>query len=464
MLIKTPSRCKRIQKPLPSLVLRQNWGGAALHSRQHPPADGCCRIVSVGYNSKMRQSLLFTKTRREAPAEEVSKNAQLLIRAGYIHKEIAGVYSFLPLGLRVLNNIGAIIREEMEALGAQEVLLSTLQSSELWKKTGRWDDKVVDNWFKTFLSDGAELGLGYSHEEPLTNLLTEHMSSYRDLPRAIFQLQTKFRNERRAKSGLLRGREFLMKDMYSFSETPEERDAFYEKAAESYLQIFSRTGIGGRVFRTFASGGSFSKFSDEFQMLTEAGEDTVYLHRGRALGVNKEVYTDEVLAELGLPKEELEEVRAIEVGNIFKLGTRFTKPLGLYFTDEGGEKKPVEMGCYGIGVGRLMGAVVEALADEKGLVWPQSIAPFTVHLIVLAGSGTHEAAEALYGRLSAHGVLVLYDDRDMSAGAKFADADLLGIPKRAVISEKTVAAGGIELSERASGARSMVSEAALLSL
>src|SRR3989344_1067607 len=263
----------------------------------------------------MRQSELFTKTRREAPKGEVSKNAELLVR----------------------NNIAVIIREEMNAIGGQEVFLSGLQNPELWKKTGRWDDSVVDNWFKTKLSDGTELGLGHSHEEPLTALLTEHISSYRDLPKAIYQIQTKFRNELRAKSGLLRGREFMMKDMYSFVRTPEELDSFHERAAEAYKNIFSRAGIGERTFRTFASGGSFSKYSDEFQMLCDAGEDTIYLHRERELAVNREVYTDEVLADLKLNKEELEEHKSIEVGNIFPLGTRFSEVLGLSYKDEKGK-------------------------------------------------------------------------------------------------------------------------------
>jgi len=412
----------------------------------------------------MKQSTLFTKTRREAPKGEVSRNAGLLIRAGYIHKEMAGVYSFLPLGLRVLNNIGVIIREEMNAIGGQEVLLSGLQNPELWKRTGRWDDAVVDNWFKTKLSDGTEVGLGHSHEEPLTALLTEHLSSYRDLPKAIYQIQGKFRNELRAKSGLLRGREFIMKDMYSFVRTPQELDSFHEQAVQAYRNIFSRAGIGDRTFRTFASGGSFSKWSDEFQMLCDAGEDTIYLHRERELAVNREVYTDEVLAELGLDKHELEEVRAIEVGNIFKLGTRFSESLGLTFTEEGGGKKPVLMGCYGLGLSRLMGAVAEALSDEKGLRWPKALSPFALHLVMLPGTGAKESAEALYGTLSARGVSVLYDDRDISAGAKLADADLLGIPYRAIVSPRTVEAGNIELMERVGGEARMVSEAELFSL
>ena len=422
--------------------------------------------------SHMRQSELFTKTRREAPKDEVSKNAQLLVRAGYVHKEMAGVYSYLPLGLRVLRKIETIIREEMLSVGGQEVLMSSLQDPSVWKKTGRWDDKVVDNWFKTALKDGGELGLGHSHEEDLVRIMTLHASSYRDYPKAVFQIQNKFRNEKRAKSGILRGREFIMKDMYSFVRTEEELDAFHEKVVEAYFRVFTRAGIGDRTFRTFASGGSFSKFSDEFQMLCDAGEDVVYVDKGKKLAVNKEVYTDEVLSELGLDKKTLTEEKGIEVGNIFKLGTRFSEPLGLNARDEKGEEKPVLMGCYGIGLGRLMGAVVEALSDDKGIVWPASIAPFAAHLIeflpaVPAHAGGEHAdvrteTEDLYRELGERGIEVLLDDRTASAGEKFADSDLLGIPLRVVISQKSLAAGKFECTERAGGKTSFKTTSELL--
>lgn len=412
----------------------------------------------------MRQSALFTKTRKEAPKDEVAKNAQLLIRGGFIHKEMAGVYSYLPLGLRVLNNIARIIREEMNAIGGQELQMTALQDPLPWQTTGRWDDAVVDNWFKTELGDGVMLGLGHSHEEPLVRIVAQHLSSYRDFPKAMYQIQTKFRRELRAKSGILRGREFLMKDMYSFCRTQEELDAFYEKAAAAYMRIFTRVGLGDRTFRTFAAGGSFSKFSDEFQMICDAGEDTVYLHHGKALGVNKEVYTDEVLAELGLSRDELEEVNTIEVGNIFKLGTRFSEPLGLHFRDEDGKEQPVLMGCYGIGLGRLMGSVVEALSDEKGIVWPEEIAPFAVHLVAITGGNADVQAEAdrTYELLREHGIDVLYDDRDARAGEKFADADLLGIPLRVIVSEKTMSQGGVEVVSRAGGDTTFISESAIV--
>lgn len=412
----------------------------------------------------MRQSALFTKTRKEAPKDEVAKNAQLLIRAGFIHKEMAGVYSYLPLGLRVLNNIARIIREEMNAIGGQEIQMTALQDPVPWQTTGRWDDAVVDNWFKTELGEGVMLGLGHSHEEPLVRIAAQHLSSYRDFPKAIYQIQTKFRRELRAKSGILRGREFLMKDMYSFCRTQEELDAFHEKAAAAYARIFARAGIGDRTFRTFAAGGSFSKFSDEFQMLCDAGEDVVYLNRGKALGVNKEVYTDEVLSEIGLSRADMEEVRTIEVGNIFKLGTRFSEPLSLTFRDENSKEHSVLMGCYGIGLGRLMGSVVEALSDEKGIVWPEEIAPFAVHLVAITGGNAEIAAEAdrMYELLTEHGIDVLYDDRDVRAGEKFADADLLGIPRRVIVSEKTMSQGGVEVVSRSGGDTTFISESTIV--
>jgi len=409
----------------------------------------------------MRQSQLFTRTRKEAPKDEVSKNAELLIRAGFVHKEMAGVYSYLPLGLRTLRKIENIIREEMNALGAQEMQMTALQDPENWKKTDRWDDEKVDNWFKTNLKNGAELGLGFTHEEPITAIMKQYISSYKDLPFAAYQFQTKFRNEQRAKSGIIRGREFLMKDMYSFSATQEDLDAFYEKATEAYKRIFERTGLGEYTFVTFASGGSFSKFSHEFQTISSAGEDTIYLSREKKIAVNKEVMLPDVLEELGLKKEDLEEVTAIESGNIFKLGTKFTDSLNVKYRDEKGEERSVVMGCYGIGPGRVMGTIVEVLSDEKGIVWPKEVAPFLVHLIDLRAK---EAADALYEKLTSAGIEVLYDDRDARAGEKFADSDLMGIPYRVVVSEKTAASGKYEMKERKTGEVKMLDEKELLAL
>lgn len=393
----------------------------------------------------MRHSELFTKTRKENPTDEVSRNAQLLIRAGFVHKEMAGVYAFLPLGLRTLRKIENIIREEMDAIGGREMLMTALQNPELWQKTNRWSDEVVDNWFKTSLKSGSELGLGFTHEEAITALMRQYIASYRDLPAYPYQIQTKFRNEERAKSGIMRGREFLMKDLYSFNENLEDLDAFYDQCAEAYARIFSRVGIGKQTFKTFASGGVFSKYSHEFQTVSDAGEDTIYLSREKGIAINEEVYTEDVLDDLGLRKEELERVKSIEVGNIFKLGTRFSEALGLVYTDENGEAKPVIMGSYGIGPTRLMGTIVETLSDEKGIVWPESVAPFQVHLLSL---GADKEAGEWYEKLSRHGVDVLYDDRDVNAGEKFGDSDLLGMPCRLVVSKRSLEKGGAEMKQR----------------
>lgn len=397
----------------------------------------------------MRLSQLFTKTSKTIPADETARSAQLLIQAGFVHKEMAGVYSYLPLGKRVLDNIAQVVREEMDAIGGAEVELSILQPKDIWERTDRWDDKKVDNWFKTKLKNGTELGISLTNEEQLVNALRNFVSSYKDLPAYIYQVQDKFRNELRAKSGLMRGREFLMKDLYSFCRTQEEHDAFYEKAAAAYMKVYERLGLGGITYRTYASGGIFSKFSDEFQTVSDVGEDTIYVHGDRQRAVNKEVFTDEVLNDLGLKKDELVEKKAVEVGNIFPLGSKYSDALDVFYTDEHGQKQSIIMGCYGLGISRLMGLLAEHFADDKGLVWPEAVAPAKVYLARL-GDATEvvKAADELYESLTQNGVEVLYDDRDLRAGEKFADADLLGIPYRVVVSDKTVAAGSHELKAR----------------
>jgi prolyl-tRNA synthetase len=412
----------------------------------------------------MRQTALFTKTRREAPTDEEAKNAQLLIRAGFVHKEMAGVYAYLPLGLRTLNNIVRVIREEMNAIGSQEIVMTALQDKTLWSKTDRWDDNKVDNWFKTEFKSGGETGLAITHEEPITRMMTDHISSYRDLPVAAYQFQNKFRNEMRAKSGVMRGKEFMMKDLYSFSKDEEQHKAFYAKAREAYIKVFNRLGIGESTYVTFASGGIFSPFSEEFQTVSDAGEDVIYVHEGKKIAVNKEVYDDENLKTLGLSKDELVQKKAIEVGNIFNLGTRFSEPLGLSYTDEEGNRKPVVMGSYGIGPTRLLGTLVEVLSDEKGMVWPEAVAPFMVHLVSMTQDAEVTAyADALYDDLTKAGVEVLYDDRDVRAGEKLADADLIGIPARVVIGKKTLESGQIESTYRKTGQTNLVTREQLLS-
>jgi prolyl-tRNA synthetase len=548
----------------------------------------------------MKVSQLFTKTKKEAPADEVSKNAQLLIRAGYIHKEMAGAYTFLPLGLKVLENINQVIREEMNAIGGQEMRLTALQDAEIWKATDRWDDEKVDVWFKTKLKNDTELGLAPTHEEPLVRAVKPYVNSYKDLPFLAYQIQTKFRNETRAKSGVMRGREFLMKDLYSFARSQEEHDELYEKIGAAYEKTFQRLGIGDKTFKTFASGGMFSKYSHEFQTVIEAGEDEIYFDEVDNQYLNREIVaalagkknekeepkeleehelkgvigaealvkafniplekstkalffvtdkdelimavvrsdynvdTDKLSEVLGVtsvvaatPERILKETgaevgyaglvnlkagiktvlddsldglcnfetgtnktgfhavnvnfgrdvetpkefvdikvpnrgdinpknnqpypvySAAEVGNIFTLRDRFSKPLGLTFVDENGQDQNVLMGCYGIGPSRLVGVITELLGDEKGLVWPVNIAPYKVYLASVGqDEAVVKAANDLYGDLQASGITVLYDDRDVRPGEKFADADLLGMPYRVVVSNKTLEQGKIEVKKR----------------
>ncbi len=405
----------------------------------------------------MRQSDLLTKTRKQAPKDEISKSAQLLIRAGYIHKDMAGVYSFLPLGLRVLNKIVGIIREEINGIGGQEVELASLQDPAIWKASGRWDDNVVDAWFKTKLKSEAELGLALTHEEMLAKILSDHVSSYRDLPKFIYQFQTKFRNELRAKSGLLRTREFLMKDLYSFTKNQSELDEFYEKAAAAYMKIFTEVGLGDRTYRTMASGGMFSKFSDEFQVICDAGEDTIYKTQGESHDkptvINAEIF-EGYIEQMKMDKKDFKSFKSIEVGNIFKLGTKYSEAEGLAFQDEDGQSYPVFMGSYGIGVPRLLATIVEVLADDKGIVWPGSVAPFDVHVIELNPKQDSEisaAAKDLTHQFEAAGKTTLCDERQATAGEKFADSDLIGIPTRVIVSEKTLAAKKFEVKDRRTG-------------
>ncbi|MFA6397523.1 MAG: aminoacyl--tRNA ligase-related protein [Candidatus Paceibacterota bacterium] len=398
----------------------------------------------------MKQSQLFTKTKKESPADEVSKNAELLIRGGFIHKEMAGVYSFLPMGLMVIKKIENIIREEMNKIGGTEMKTTVLQNKEIWEKSNRWDDEVVDTWFKTKLKNGGEVGLSFTNEEAYSNILKQYISSYKDLPVYPYDFKEIFRNETRTKSGILRGREFYWKALYSFSKDEEEHNDFYEKSKIAYKNIFKRTGIGGLTYITFASGGSFSKFSHEFQTLSDVGEDSIYLDEKKGIAINKEVYNDETIKELGLNKESLIEKRAIEVGNIFSLGTKFSAPFDLKYKDENGEEKLVVMGSYGIGLGRLMGTIVETLSDDKGIIWPESVAPFKIHLLSLGeDEKIKEEAEKIYANLQEKNIEVLYDDRkELSAGEKFADADLIGIPYRIIISKKSLESGGVEIKKR----------------
>ena len=561
----------------------------------------------------MRLSNNFTKTSKDAPADEVAKNAQLLIRAGYIHKEMAGVYAYLPFGLKVLENIKKIVREEMDAIGGQEVMMTTLQPKDIFEKSDRWDDAKVDNWFKTKLKNGTELGMGLTHEEPIVDALSSYVSSYKDLPIKVYQIQNKFRNELRAKSGLMRGREFVMKDMYSLARSQEEHEKVYEEIAAAYVRIYDRLGIGADTHRVMADGGIFTdRFSDEFQTITDAGEDTLFHVPGTKTYFNseiapsraptfnqpsnqddlKEVHSPGVkgvkkLAELlgitveqtvktmlyevdgsvvavavrgdydvnmiklrkaleakkvalaseetvqrvtgaevgyagllGLPDEvkvlvddsceplvnfelganktdyhtvnvnwgrdlplpeqfydikevkegdihpesgtEYETSRASEVGNIFPLESKYPDALGVHYADENGEQQSIVMGCYGVGVSRLVGVIAEHFSDDKGLVWPENIAPYKVYLVSIGDKGAAKADE-LYEQLQTKGVDVLYDDRDERPGKKFADAELLGIPYRVTVSDRLEESNEYEVQIRASSHTEVIKQAELMS-
>ena len=408
----------------------------------------------------MKQSQLFGKTVRESPKDEVSENAKLLERGAFVVKSMAGVYEYLPLGFRVLQKINAIIREEINAIGGQEMFLAALQPKERWEKSGRW--KVYGDTMYQFQDhSGREIGLASTHEEVIADVARRAIQSYRDMPLAVYQIQTKFRDEPRAKSGILRGREFLMKDLYSFHRDEKDLDRFYAEADGAYRKIFSRCSVHAYV--TQASGGTFTKqFTHEYQVLTDAGEDWILYCALCGYAQNKEISTlkeDEKCPTCG--KETLKMGQSVEVGNIFKLGTKFAQDFQLNYLDEQGALKPVVMGSYGIGPGRLMGTIVEVHHDEKGIVWPEAVAPFRVHLVELKSdrAKVKKTAEKLYKKLLAKGIEVLYDDRDeKSAGEKFADADLLGMPWRCVISEKTVEKDMIELKARHDAKAELVSE------
>lgn len=408
----------------------------------------------------MRQSKLFTKTRKEVPADETSLNAQLLMRAGYVHKEMAGVYAYLPLGLRVQEKIKQIVREEMSAIDSQELIMTSLQRKELWESTGRWDDEVVDVWFKSSLKAGGEVGFGWSHEEPIGEMMKNYIASYKDLPISVYQFQTKLRNELRAKSGVMRGREFIMKDMYSFCGDEETHLAYYESTKPAYMRVFERLGLGSDTYITFAAGGAFTKFSHEFQTICEAGEDVTYINKEKGIAINEEVLNEETLQGLGVTRDELTKYKTAEVGNIFNFGQQKATDLGLKAKDQNGEDLPVWMGSYGIGITRLIGVLVEKFADEKGIVWPENVAPFKVHLVGLNSDDAEvkDYTDGIYLALQEKGVEVLYDDRDARAGEKFADSDLIGIPYRVVVSRKTKEEGKFEVVTRSTGEVRLLSE------
>ncbi len=400
----------------------------------------------------MRFSSYFQKIKKEAPKDETSRNAQLLISAGYVHKELAGVYSILPFGHIVMENIKSIVRKNMNLLGAHELHMSSLQNPEIWKATNRWDDESMDIWFKTKLKNDTEVGLGLTHEEAVVNMLKQHVYSYNDLPVYVYQFQHKFRNELRAKSGLMRGREFEMKDLYSFCKTEADQQAFFEKAKQAYINIFSDLGIGDSTYVTYASGGVFSKYSIEFQTVSDAGEDIVYVDESKKIAVNKEIFTDEICEEFGIDKSAVVEKKSIEVGNIFNLGTKYSDALELTYTDDKNQKQSVWMGSYGIGIGRVMGTIAELFSDEKGLVWPKQIAPFQIVIVPLQDdTEVKEEAEKIYQSLLKSGSSVLLFDTKGQVGEKLSQADMLGIPTQIIVGKKSLLEGKFEIKDRKSG-------------
>lgn len=413
----------------------------------------------------MLYSKLFSKPKKTAPAEAVSPNAKYLLQGSFVDQLWAGVYSWLPLGLRVLKNVERIVREEMDALGAQEILMPSLHPKESWETTGRFDK--MDVLYKIKTQTGQEIALGPTHEEVVTPLVGKFIQSYKDLPIAVYQIQTKFRDELRAKSGVMRGREFGMKDLYSFHTGAEDLEKFYPQVIKAYQNIFKRCGLDTVI--TEASGGSFTKkYSHEFHVITEAGEDTIFVCSTPGhLAKNKEI------AENGIPNcstchKPMKQEKGIEAGNIFDLGTRFTEPFHVQFQDKNDQQQTVVMGCFGLGTTRLVGAIVEVHHDEHGIIWPESVAPYRVHLIHLGSKDEKmqkkilAEATSIYKELEKAGVSVLYDDRDVSAGSKFADADLLGLPHRIVISEKTLAKKSIEYKARHATTSEMLSSKKLL--
>ncbi len=396
----------------------------------------------------MKQSALFYKTSKETPKEETSSNARLLLKAGFLHKEMSGVWSFLPLGLRVLRKIEKIIREEIDAIGGQEILMTVLQPKSLWEETNRWNEGIGDVMYK--VKEGEkEIGLGPTHEEMITDIVRKNVKSWQDLPLKLYQIQTKFRKEPRAKSGLLRGREFGMKDLYSFHATEEDFKSYYEQAKKAYSRIFERCGLKAIV--TEASGAGFTKdCTHEFQVEAEGGEDWVVRCPAGHFAKNKEVSDLKKGDKCPACSLKLEEVKTIEVGNIFPLGKKYSEQMNAFFTDEEGKKKGIIMGCYGIGTTRVMGAAVEVWHDEKGIIWPEEISPFNVHLILLSGDlKVREISEKIYDDLQGKGLEVLYDDREnKSPGEKLVESDLIGIPLRLVVSDKTVSQDSAEIKER----------------
>lgn len=402
----------------------------------------------------MKQSQLFCKTFKEVPSDADSINASYLVRAGFVEKHMAGVYALLPLGKKVYNKIEQIIIEEMDAIGGQEILMNVLQPKELWDETGRWKE-MTDIFYRLTDARGNNIGLAPTHEEQVVEIVRNKIKSYKNLPLYLYQIQTKFRNEPRAKSGLLRGREFIMKDLYSFSENEEDFKIFYQQIKDAYLKAFKRLGLSVKYVE--ATGGPFAReHSHEFQVLSPSGEDTVFYCTECDFAQNKEIVEVKVGDKCPKCKKgEMKSDHAIEVGNIFPLGYKYSHAMGLTFLDKNGKEKEVYMGSYGIGLTRSLATIVEKYynASKNKMIWPENVAPFNVHLLSLRQD---KEAEKIYQTLIKNKIEALYDDRELSAGEKFAEADLIGSPIRIIVSEKTVKEESVELIEVSSGKSRLV--------
>lgn len=396
-------------------------------------------------NNAMRYTQLFGKTTKQAPRDETSVNAKLLMRGGFVDKLMAGSYSLLPLGFRVVKKIEKIIREEMNATGAQEILMPLLHPKSVWNETGRWESaREVMYQFK---KGEREYALSFTHEEILLDLVRKHVQTYHGFPIKLYHFSTKFRNEPRAKSGVLRSREFIMKDLYSVHTSQEDLDKYYGEIAQAYMKVFDRVSL--TALRVEAAGGVFTKeHTHEFQVFSEAGEDEIIYCPGGDYAQNVEIATAKEGQQCVLGHGPLEKARCIEVGNIFRFGTVYSEKMDVAYTDKNGKKHFAYLGSYGIGVTRLMGTIVEVSHDEKGIIWPKSVAPFDVHLVHIEDPGTESWAKETYEKLTKAGIEVLWDDReDATAGEKFADADLIGVPVRLVVSKK-VGKGKVEWKDR----------------
>lgn len=387
----------------------------------------------------MRRSEAFIKTQKETPADADSINAALLTRGGFVKKHMAGAYALLPLGLKTYKKIENIVREELNSIGAQELLMNVLQPKELWEETNRWKE-IEEVMYKV----GSDIGLAPTHEEQITDIVRGKVSSYKELPLSFYQFQVKFRNEPRAKSGLLRGREFLMKDMYSFHATEDDFEVYYQRVIVAYKKIFSRMGLETKLVA--ASGGMFSKYSHEFQVICPTGEDTVYVCDKCDFAENIEIAKVKNGDKCSKCDGRIREEKSIEVANIFPLKDKFSSTMGAKILDAEGKEQNIIMGCYGIGMTRAIATIVEIYNDTRGILWPQNVSPYQVNLISL---GKNTECDKIYENLTKEGIEVLYDDREeITAGEKFADADLIGCPYRVIISEKSLAAGGAEISTR----------------